>query len=302
MSTGEFNDLTTELQKSGASLTDLLDSSRCEELLSHLAPVFEADRLRGLLNRGFALSLALEKWMNGGIWVVSREDEAYPARLKEKLKQHAPPILYGCGERSWIETGGVAIVGSRDIDQAATEFTQRLGEECARDQLTVISGGARGVDQWSMLSALQAGGKVLGVLADSLARNAISGNAREPIREGRLTLLSPFDPEAGFHVGNAMARNKMIYAFADYGVVVNASYNEGGTWAGAIEQLERFKLVPLFVRDDTGVPEGNKRLRKMGAHSLGRPPWSDGIRAEFDRTLADSRAEAAAQPTQQPLL
>ena len=36
-----------------------------------------------------------------------------------------------------------------------------------------------------------AGGKVLGVLADTLARNAISGNAREPIREGRLTLLSP---------------------------------------------------------------------------------------------------------------
>src|SRR5258706_344189 len=143
LSTGEFNDLETELQKIGAAITDLLEPNRSEGLLNQLAVRFEADRLRGLLNRGFALSLALEKWMNGGIWVVSREDEASPARIKDRLKQYAPPILYGCGDRSWIESGGVAIVGSRDIDQAATEFTQRLGEACARDQLTVISGGAR---------------------------------------------------------------------------------------------------------------------------------------------------------------
>lgn len=300
LSTGQFNDLTAELQKLGASLTDLLEPARCQELLKQLPPDCEPDRLRALLNRGFALSLALEKWMNGGVWIVSREDETYPDRIKQRLKQYAPPLLYGCGEKRLLAQGGVAIVGSRDIDQAAIDFTQRLAEACAREKLPVISGGARGVDQWSMLSALQAGGTVVGVMADSLARATTAANARDALRDETLTLLSPFDPEAGFNVGNAMSRNKVIYALADYGVVVSSAYNEGGTWSGAVEQLEKFKFVSLFVRDETGVPEGNTRLQKMSALGLKPPPWSDGLQPEFERLVAEHRATD--NPIQQSLL
>jgi predicted Rossmann fold nucleotide-binding protein DprA/Smf involved in DNA uptake len=300
LSTGEFNDLLDHLQQSAASLADLLEPSRAAELLA--SPAIEADRVRALLGRGFALSLAMEKWTNSGVWVMSREDEGYPERIKQKLKQHAPPLLYGCGEKSLIERGGVAIVGSRDIDPPGVDFTKLLGETCAREKLSVVSGGARGVDQWSMLSALEAGGSVVGVMADSLARATTSANSREPIREGRLTLISPFDPEAGFHVGNAMARNKVIYALADYGVVISSSYNEGGTWAGAVEQLQRFKFVPIFVRDEPGVPEGNTRLRKMGAHGLRPPPWPEGLKAEFERIIEETGMERGRESTQQSLL
>jgi predicted Rossmann fold nucleotide-binding protein DprA/Smf involved in DNA uptake len=300
LSTGEFNDIVAELERIDRSLTDLLDANRCEELLKSLP--FEASRLRALLNRGFALSLAMEKWTNGSVWIVSREGEGYPERIKDRLRHHAPPLLYGCGERSLLGHGGVAIVGSRDVDPAGIDFTKAVAEACAREKLPVISGGARGVDQWSMLAALEAGGAVLGVMADSLARASTAGNAREPIREGRLTLVSPFDPEAGFNVGNAMARNKVIYALADYGVVVSSGYHEGGTWSGAVEQLERFKLVPMFVRDQPDVPEGNVRLRNMGAHALGPPPWPEGLKAEFDRIIEESTKQMSSQPTQQSLL
>ena len=300
LSTGQFNDVTAELQKLGANLTDLLEPDRCEELLKQLPPDCEPDRLRALLNRGFALSLALEKWMNGGVWIVGRDDEAYPERIKQRLKQYAPPLLYGCGERSLVERGGVAIVGSRDVDQAAIDFTQKLAEACAREKLQAISGGARGVDQLSMLSALQAGGTVVGVMADSLARATTAANARDALRDGTLTLLSPFDPEAGFNVGNAMSRNKVIYSLADYGVVVSSGYNEGGTWSGAVEQLEKFKFVPMFVRDEPGVPEGNTRLLKMGAIGLKPAPWSNGLQPEFDGLIAEHRP--AEKPVQQPLL
>ncbi len=52
-------------------------------------------------------------------------------------------------------------------------------------------------------------------------------------------MISPYSPEAPFHsVGNAMARNKLIYCMADQALVVH-SRREGGTWNGALENLEK---------------------------------------------------------------
>jgi predicted Rossmann fold nucleotide-binding protein DprA/Smf involved in DNA uptake len=127
-----------------------------------------------------------------------------------------------------------------------------------------------------MLAAIEAGGTVVGVLADSLLRSATSGKAREAIQDGCLTLISAFDPEAGFNVGNAMQRNKQIYAMADFGLVVSSGYNEGGTWSGAIEQLEKLHLTPLFVRDGD-VPEGNRQLLRRGGLAFPPEPWVDSL-------------------------
>jgi len=219
LSLGEFNELLAALERNVASLSDLLESQKAEAVLQKLHPQFDTAQLRALLGRGFALSLSVERWSSHGFWIASREDERYPRRLKERLKHLAPALIYGCGDPALLDTGGIAIVGSREVDDAATKFTQELGGACAREEITVISGGARGVDQFAMLAAVEAGGKVVGVLADSMARSSTSANARDAIQEHRMTLISPFDPEAGFNVGNAMSRNKSIYALADYGVV-----------------------------------------------------------------------------------
>jgi len=296
LSPGEFNELSDAITARSGKITDLLDSDAATRLLSELHPQFDTDRLRVLLNRGFALSLSVEKWTSGGIWVISRDDPAYPARLKDRLKKLAPTVLYGCGEPALLNTGGVAIVGSRDIDDAATQFTTSVGEACAREQLTVISGGARGVDQFAMLSAVQSGGKVVGVMADSMARSTTAANARDAIQEGRLTLVSPFDPEAGFNVGNAMSRNKVIYAFADYGVVVSSSFNEGGTWSGAVEQIEKFKFVPVFARAGENVPDGNNRLLKKGALPFPAPPFDQLAKQLSSAASTIERPEKLVQP------
>src|SRR5213075_24721 len=107
-----------------------------------------------------------------------------------------------------------------------------------------------------------------------------------------------FDPEAGFNVGNAMSRNKAIYALANYGVVVSSGYNEGGTWSGALEQLEKFKFVPVFVRSAEDAPEGNKRLLKKGALPLANPPWQNGIRETFELLVEESRENVQRSPVQ----
>ena len=62
-----------------------------------------------------------------------------------------------------------------------------------------------------------------------------------------------------------MGRNKLIYAMADYGLVVSAEYNKGGTWAGAKEELKRDNALTVFVRQGADHPSGNVKLVGLGA-------------------------------------
>ena len=116
-----------------------------------------------------------------------------------------------------------------------------------------------------MRGALEAGGKVAGVLADSLERAALNREHRNFLMDGQLVLVSPYDPVAGFNVGNAMQRNKLIYALADAALVVSSDYEKGGTWAGAVEQLEKLRLVPVYVRSNGETGKGLEALRRKGA-------------------------------------
>src|SRR5262249_2178854 len=107
------------------------------------------------------------------------------------------------------------------------------------------------------------------VPADRLDRVATSRDAKEPLRRGFLTLVTPYEPEAAFTVGRAMGRNKYIYALADYALVVRFTLGEGGTWAGAVEQLKRNEAgptrVPVFVPVELNAEEGWHALRRAGA-------------------------------------
>jgi predicted Rossmann fold nucleotide-binding protein DprA/Smf involved in DNA uptake len=116
-----------------------------------------------------------------------------------------------------------------------------------------------------MRGALEAGGKVTGILADSLERTAINREHRNLLIEGQLALISPYDPSSGFNVGHAMQRNKLIYAFSDAALVVSSDYEKGGTWAGAVEQLEKLRLVPVYVRTPVEASRGLKALKQKGA-------------------------------------
>lgn len=251
-----------------------------------------ADRLAALLKRGVKLGFSVEEWNQSGIWAICRSDPDYPARYKSHLKDKAPPILFGTGERSLLEGGGLAIVGSRNVNAEGDAFAREVAAWCARGGMPVVSGGARGVDQVAMSSALEAGGAVVGVLADTLLRRSVSRDARYALSEGRLLLISPYHPEAGFSVGNAMGRNKLIYALADYGLVVSADYNKGGTWAGAQEELKREPARPVFVRLSGTVPSGNRKLIELGAIAF--PPTSG---PEGPAVLLAKAAAAKALPS-----
>jgi predicted Rossmann fold nucleotide-binding protein DprA/Smf involved in DNA uptake len=222
-------------------------------------------RIRKLLERSAALGLVMEKWQRAGLWVMTRSDADYPRRLKQRLKNDAPPVLFGAGNRDLLNRGGIGVVGSRDLDELQLAFTGGLGRDIACQGQAVISGGAQGADEAAMLGALESEGMAVGVLADSLLRASTSARYRKALMRNDLALVSPFNPEAGFNVGNAMARNKYIYCLSDATIVIAATENKGGTWAGAIENLKQ-GWVPLWVRQDD--VDGNRALVQKGAHWL----------------------------------
>jgi predicted Rossmann fold nucleotide-binding protein DprA/Smf involved in DNA uptake len=225
------------------------------------------ERIRYLLGRAGALGLALEKWQRAGLWILTRSDADYPTRLKKHLKNDSPPLLFGCGSRNLLNRGGIGVVGSRDASAEDLAFTTRLGQAAARQGLSIVSGGARGVDETAMLGALECEGTAIGIVADNLLRSATSAKYRKALMTNSLVLISPFNPEAGFDVGNAMARNKYIYCLCDAAIVITSTQGKGGTWNGATENLKNH-WTPLWVKSHHDKDSGNAGLVRQGARWL----------------------------------
>jgi DNA processing protein len=260
----EWSELGPRLRAAGiASYEDLLTAGPEFWAASGLEPETLA-RLRRLLERGPALEVELARLQGLGIRTVTRGSPLYPARLLERLGAKAPPLLFGAGNWALLCRAGLAISGSRVVDTGGEAFSRAVAARCARDGLLVVTGGARGVDRMAMDAALSAGGAVVGVMPGDLERTLKGADVRGWLEEESLLLLSPYHPRVGFTAGNAMARNKLIYSLADYGLVVSTAHGQGGTWAGARELL-RHGWVPLFVRDDPAAPEGNRELLRPAA-------------------------------------
>ncbi len=286
LSPGEYKRLARHLQEKQRQLGDLV-SPDAADLRRECRSVVDEARLQRLLGRGFLLSQVIEHWQARAIWVVSRADAEYPCRLKTRLREDAPAVLYGCGEMSLLGSGGLAVVGSRHVGESLIDYAMAVGRLAARAGRTLVSGGAKGIDQAAMRGALEAGGRVTGVLADSLERTSMNREHRNLLLEGKLVLVSPYDPSAGFNVGNAMQRNKLIYALADASLVVSSDLGKGGTWAGAIEQLGKLKLVPVYARSTGEDSAGLDALRNKGAIPWPNPQDAEAFEGVFDAVTPD---------------
>lgn len=266
----------------------LLSGNVREKLADWTDAQISLERIGRLLDRGSALAIAMEKWLRSGLWILTRSDTAYPSKLKQRLRTAAPPVLFGCGNAKLLESRSVAVVGSRNASDEDLRYSRRIGELGARVGLTVVSGGARGVDEAAMLGALEADGAVVGVLADSLLRASSSMKFRKHLMSDSFVLISPYYPDAGFSAGNAMGRNKYVYCLADAAIVVHSGAN-GGTWSGALENLAR-SWVPLWVKRTDDRRAGNEALAARGGG------W---LPAEPDE-IAWERLTTSATPSPQP--
>lgn len=290
----EWNALARKIHDSEIKHPSALIGMSAQEVSTSLEVAeVEAQRIAQLVARAGGIALELEQLAASGIWCVTRADQAYPARVRNTLKNQAPPVLFGAGEVSILEKPATGIVGSRNLDDRGADFARELGSLCARSRIAVVSGGARGTDRIAMQGALDAGGYAVGILAGSLTRTIRQPDIRELIMDGRLVLLTPYRPDNGFSVGAAMGRNKIIYGAANYSVIVSSDYQKGGTWAGAVEALAA-GWCPLFVRLGKNVGLGNQELINKGAQPVSESDLVDvGDLTEWMRTHAASRPQQA---------
>jgi len=264
----EWNALDRQIRNSSIKTPAALQGRTADEIGQALAlPLEEAERIVRLLDRSGRLALELENIFSRGMWAVTRSDELYPARLRDTLQHQAPTVLFGAGEIRLLGRPSVAVVGSRNIDEAGGIFAREVGRKIATARSCLVSGGARGTDRIAMDGAMEADGTAAGALADSLDSTVRKPDVRELLLDGRLVLVTPYAPTAGFSVGAAMGRNKVIYGLAEFSVVVSSDFQTGGTWAGAVETLKA-GWCPVFVRDGAEVPKGNRELLKLGAVAL----------------------------------
>ena len=263
LTTKQFWELSDFVTSKDASLGDLL-SPESETLLGEVENHFSDLPIRDLMGRGFQLAQALDSWTSVGLWVLDTLEPMYPSKLIKKTGKKCPPFLIGAGAIESLEGLALGVVGSRSADPSSLEFSSHLGKWASELNIPVVSGGARGVDQTAMQGSLNAGGRAIGIVADSLAKLVVQEDARNWINEGQLTFVTVQDPFSPFSVGAAMQRNKYIYALSDATIVVESDFDKGGTWAGAYEQLKSLNYSGVYV-PERGSSKGLVELSKIGA-------------------------------------
>ena len=258
------------------------------------------ERIAELMDRATAVAFELDRLEQSGIKTLTAFDQHYPRAWLDRLRSKAPPLVHAAGALDLLDAPGLGVVGSRDVSQAGSEVAREVARLAARRGLPLTSGGARGVDQLAMDAAFEAGGAVVGMLAESLLRKLKSPDVRRAVYEGSTVMCTPYSPNAPFSAGNAMGRNKLIYAQAALTVVVASDDGSGGTWSGATEALKNgYGLVAVWRGDGEGP--GNESLERRGAIPVASLADIESVLDDEDLPPSRSPAESAGAAEQQSL-
>src|SRR5512142_2573562 len=191
-------------------------------------------------------------------------DGPYPAALARVADRPSELRLVGS---LGAPRGRVAIVGARLTDEYGADLAHELAAGLARAGVSVVSGGARGVDAAAHEGALSAGGHTVAVLGTGVdvPYPAEHRDLFERIVAAGGALLSEQpDGTRGFPQ-NFPARNRIISALSEAVVVVRAGEKSGAlvTAAWARSQGVPVLAVPGDVRDPLSA--GTLRLLREGA-------------------------------------
>lgn len=115
-----------------------------------------AARIDALLGDGASATLEADELRQKCVWTLTIVDDGYPHALVARLGDQAPPVLLGCRVPTLMDTPGIGVVGSRDVNEFAADIVQAVARGAVSLGRPVVSGGARGVDQLAMNAAFVA--------------------------------------------------------------------------------------------------------------------------------------------------
>lgn len=181
----------------------------------------------------------------------------------------APPLLYVKGNLDVLNNGGVAIIGSRQCTRYGAEVAKSLGIAAAQSGITVISGGAQGIDSIALNAALENGGKAIAVLGFGMDKIYPAENKSlfaQIEKSGALVSEYPLGTPA--YRSHFPMRNRIISGLCTMLAVVEASIKSGTsstvTWAQ--EQGKEIVCVPGNITSEQS--QGTNKLIKEGAKAL----------------------------------
>ncbi|BDG05927.1 DNA-processing protein DprA [Anaeromyxobacter oryzae] len=197
---------------------------------------------------------------------IRPDDGLYPAGLARLPDRPAELRVRG----ALGDVRHVALVGARWTDDYGASLARELAAGLARAGVSIVSGGARGVDAAAHRGALDAGGHTIAVLGTGIDRCYPAEHRslfEEIVASGGALVSEQPDGTRGWP-GNFPARNRIIAALSDAVVVVRA-----GVRSGALITADRARgigvpvlAVPGDVRDDLSA--GPHALLRSGARPV----------------------------------
>ena len=184
---------------------------------------------------------------------ITRASETYPVALRKRLGLDSPGALWAKGDVSLLDLPKVALVGSRDLQSDNAAFAREVGRQAALQGYVLVSGNARGADKLAQNACLNAGGKVISVVADSLL---------EHTKKENVLYLSESSFEEPFSAQRALSRNRIIHSLGAVTFVAQCGCRAGGTWDGTEKNL-RLGWSPVYCYADDSLSQ--HLLADMGA-------------------------------------
>lgn len=199
---------------------------------------------------------------------IQANSPRYPDQIHRVLQTNAPKHIDLLGNPEILDTVGVGVSGARKSSQAGLESARYFAERAARQNITIISGNALGVDFAAHYSCLHAGGKTVLVIPEGLNQFKIRNGMKTVWDWNRVLVISPFGFNEVWRPFRAIARNRLIIALSRVILVVEAK-GRGGTFQTGKEALQ--SGIPLFVAQYENIPRdlaGNQILLSKGALGL----------------------------------
>lgn len=182
----------------------------------------------------------------------------YPSRL---LAAGLSNPLWVKGQLPSEERLPVAIVGARAASRRGLEVAATLGKSLSARGVTVVSGGAIGIDGAAHRGALKSGGPTIVVLGTGI-------DVVYPVRHTSLfsevvrsdgALVSQFPPGTTPRRASFPVRNRIIAGLSESVVVVEAEAASGSLYTADAAQKYHRRLIAV-----AGSP-GTDRLIELGA-------------------------------------
>ena len=265
--------MSTPLYDIALSLLFRTQLRRSLRLIEHYHSAEEAWRHLDEPDMQSCLDRAQQEWdwiQAHGIRVWTLTDEDYPYRLRQCPDR--PLVLYSKGNVHPSDGLIVSIVGTRRPTERGRELTQALVQDlqAALGDVTIVSGGAYGIDITAHRAAIQHNIPTIIIPAHGLDRiypYAHRKEAIEALHQGGLLTehVSGTEPFAPYFV----QRNRIIAGLAD-AVVVVESKDKGGsliTARMATDYNRELFAFPGRASDETS--RGcNNLIRSQAAHLI----------------------------------